>query len=68
MKTLNSERRNVIKTGLAILGASLLPGEAAIAIEKESGQKRATAADSSGSAACRCDHAADGSLLDINFS
>jgi hypothetical protein len=68
MKSLNTERRNVIKTGLAILGASLLPSEAAIASEKELGQKRATAADSSGNSACRCDHAADGSLLDISFS
>jgi len=68
MKSLNTERRNVIKTGLAILGASLLPSEAAIASEKELGQKRATASDSSGNSACRCDHAADGSLLDISFS
>lgn len=68
MKSLNTERRNVIKTGLAILSASLLPSEAAIASEKELGQKRATAADSSGNSACRCDHAADGSLLDIGFS
>jgi hypothetical protein len=68
MKTINTKRRNVIKTGLAILGASLLPSEAAIASEKVLGQKRATAPDSSGNSACRCDHAADGSLLDISFS
>jgi len=68
MKTLNSERRDAIKTGLAILGASLLPCEAAIASEKEPGQKRATATNSSASTACGCDHAADGSLLDISFS
>ena len=40
MNTLNSERRNVIKTGLALIGASILPGQAAAASEKEPAQKR----------------------------
>jgi hypothetical protein len=67
MKPLNSERRNAIKTGLAILGASILPG-ATGASEKEPAQKRAAATDSKNVSACGCERAADGSLLDIVFS
>src|SRR5580692_3720676 len=68
MNTLNSERRNVIKTGLALLGASVLPGPAAGASEKESAQKRPAAANLNDASACGCERAADGSLLDIAFS
>jgi hypothetical protein len=68
MNTLNSERRNVIKTGLALLGASILPGPAAGANEEESAQKRLAAADSKNVSACGCERGADGSLLDVAFS
>jgi hypothetical protein len=68
MNTVDSDRRNVLKTGLAMLGASLLPGQAAIAREKESAQKRSPTANSKEVPACACEHAADGSLLDVSFS
>jgi hypothetical protein len=68
MNKLNSDRRNVLKTGLAIVGASLLPGAAAIGSEKEPGQKSSRAADSKSGTACACEHASDGSLLDVSFS
>jgi hypothetical protein len=68
MKTVNSDRRNVLKTGIAIFGASLLPGQAAIANEKDPAQKRTAAGDSKDASACACEHAADGSLLDVGFS
>jgi hypothetical protein len=68
MNTVNSNRRDVLKNGLAILGASLISSEAVLGSETKSAQKRGQAAESKSASACGCDRAADGSLLDVSFS
>jgi len=68
MNTVNSNRRDVLKNGLAILGAGLISCEAAFGSTKEFAEKRALAPDSKSASACGCDRAADGSLLDVSFS
>ncbi|MGA2099036.1 MAG: hypothetical protein ABSH39_22330, partial [Candidatus Acidiferrum sp.] len=66
MNTVNSNRRDVLKNGLAILGAGLISGEGVLGSETQSAQKRGQVAESK--SACGCDRAADGSLLDVSFS
>ncbi len=68
MKTPNSERRNALKAGLAILGASLFPEKAARAGGADFDQKKTGEAETKNTAACGCERAADGSMLDVAFS
>lgn len=67
MKTMKSDRRKVLKGGLALLGASVLPARATFAAER-SAPARPSPADPKSAADCACQSATDGLLLDVNFS
>src|SRR5580704_8371994 len=65
-----SDRRNVLKSGLVVLGAGVLADVGALAaLQKPSASaSQGKAAASGAHGGCNCDHAVDGTLFDVGTS
>jgi hypothetical protein len=64
-----SDRRNILKSGLVVLGGGMLADVSSLAaLQKPKAGSAPSKAAAGSNGSCNCDHAADGTLFDIGTS